>query len=101
MDEWNVRHYRHAPSQRVVDLALTRGVGQVVVAANDVSHAHVVVIDNHSKHVSRRAVGAQEHEVVEVLILPYDASLHLILDDGLAGRRRFEPDYRLHSAGSL
>ena len=61
-------------------------VGQVVVAADDVGDAHVVVVDDDREHVGRRAVGAQEDEVVEVLVLEDDAALHLVLDHGLAGR---------------
>ena len=45
---------------RLVDLRLARGVGQVVVAADDVGHAHVVVVDHDGEHVGRRAVGAQQ-----------------------------------------
>jgi hypothetical protein len=37
---------RHVPAQRLVDLRLARGVGQVVVAADDVGDAHVVVVDH-------------------------------------------------------
>ncbi len=56
----------------------------MVVAADDVGDAHVVVVDHDREHVGRRAVGAQQDEVVEVLVLPDDAALHLIVDHGLA-----------------
>ena len=69
VDQRDVRHARHAPAERLVDLRLARGVGQMVVAADDVGHAHVVVVDDDGEHVGRRAVGAQQHEVVEVLVL--------------------------------
>ena len=58
----------------------------MIVAADDVGDGHVVVVDHDREHVGRRAVGAQQHEVVEVLVLPDDAALDLILDHGLAGR---------------
>ncbi len=95
MDQRDVRHDRHAPAERVVDLGLPRGIGEVIVAADDVGDAHVVVVDDHGEHVGRRAVGAQQHEIVEVLVLPDHAALHLVLDRGLAGERRLEPDDRL------
>ena len=63
--------------------------------------AHIVVIDHDREHVSRRAVRTQQHEIVEVFILPYDPPLHLILDHGLARQRCFEPDHRLNSRGGL
>jgi hypothetical protein len=38
---------------------LAEGVVQMVVTANDVCHAHVVIVDDDRQHVGRRAVGAQ------------------------------------------
>jgi len=56
MNERYVRHHRDAPAEGVVDLGLARGVGEVIVTADDVGNAHIVVIDHDGKHVSRRAV---------------------------------------------
>ena len=78
--------------KRVVDLLLARGVDQVIVAPDHMGDAHVVVVDHHGQHVGRVAVAPQQHEVVEVLVLPDHAALNLILDHGLAGLRRLEPD---------
>ena len=97
MDERDVRHHRNAPAQRIIDLRLSRGVGEVIVAADDVGYAHVVVVHDDSEHVSRRTVRTQQHEVVEVFVLPDDPPLHLILDHGFAGQWRLEPDHRRHS----
>ena len=99
MNERDVRHDRRAPAERVVDLGLARGVSEVIVTADDMGDAHIVVIDHNREHVSRRAVRTQQHEIVEVFILPYDPPLHLILDHGLARQRCFEPDHRLNSRG--
>jgi hypothetical protein len=95
MDQRDVRHHRHGPAERLIDLGLARAIGEVIVAADDVGHAHVVVVDHHRQHVGRRAVGAQQHQVVEVLVLPGDAALHLVVDRGLAGERGLEADHRL------
>ena len=54
--------------------------------------AHVVIVDHDGQHVGRIAVAAQQHEVVEVLVLPDHAALDLILDHGFAGLRRLEAD---------
>ena len=83
-----MRQDRHVPAHRLVDQRLAGGVGQVVVAADDVRHAHVVVVDHDREHVGRRAVRAQQDQVVERLVLPGDAALHRVLDDGLAVARR-------------
>jgi hypothetical protein len=92
------RAARHAEIAREL---LARGVDQVIVAANDVGHAHVVVVDHHGEHVGRVTVGAQQHEVVEILVLPCDAALDLIVDHGFAGLRRLEADHRLDAGRRL
>ena len=97
MDERDVRHHRNAPAQRIVDLRLSRGVGEVIVAADDMGYAHVVVVHHDGEHVSRRAVRTQQHEVIEVFVLPDDPPLHLIFDHGFASQRRLEPDHRRNS----
>ena len=84
VDQRDMGHLGTSQPQRLVDLRLAGGIGEVVVAADDVGDAHVVVVDHDRQHVGRRAVGAQQDEVVEILVLPDDAALHLVLDDGLA-----------------
>ena len=86
-----------AQSMRVVDLLLAGGIDQMIVAPDDVGDAHVVVVDHDRQHVGRVAVAAQQHEIVEVLVLPDHAALDLVLDHGLAGLRRLEADGRLHA----
>ena len=56
-----------------------------------------MVVDDDGEHVGRGAVGAQQHEIVEILVLPDHAALDLILDHGFAGQLRLEPDGRLHA----
>ncbi len=86
---------------RLVDLHLAGGVGEVVVAADDMGDAHVVVVDHDGEHVGRRCRRAQQDEVVEILVLPDDAALHTVLDDRLALERRLEPDDGLDAGRSL
>ena len=73
----------------------------MVVAADDMGDAHVVVVDHDRQHVGRVAVAAQQDEIVEVLVLPDHAALDLVLDHGLAGLRRLEPDRRLDAGRRL
>ena len=98
MDQRNVGHVRKLPPQRVIDLLLARGVDQVIVAANDVGDAHVVIVDHDGEHVGRIAVAPQQDEIVEVLVLPHHAALDFVLDHGFAGLRRAQSD-RGHRAG--
>ena len=69
----------------------------MVVAADDMGDAHVVIVDHHREIVGRRAVAAQDDEIVEVLVGEHDAALHAVLDHRLALARRLEADRGLNS----
>src|SRR5690242_1584393 len=90
-----MRHHRHRPAKRIVDLLLPRGIGEMIVAADYVGDRHIMIVDHDREHISRGAVGAQKHEIVETFALPDHPALNLILDHGLTGERRLEPDRRL------
>ncbi len=92
MDQGDVGEGGHVPAQGLVDQRLSRGVVEVVVAADDVGDAHVVVVGDHGEIVGRRAVGAQQHQVVEVAVLEHHPPLHQIVDHRLAVQRPRETD---------
>ena len=69
----------------------------MVVAADHMGHAHVMVVHHHGKHVGRRAVGAQQHHVVEFGIGDPHLALHQVADDRLAVLRRLEADCEGHA----
>src|SRR3546814_20258744 len=71
-----------------IELRLPGGIGQVVVATDDVRDAHVVIVDHDRQVVSRRAVRAQDDQVVELLVLEGHVALHMVLDNRAAGLRR-------------
>ncbi len=84
VDERDVGHDRQRPAERVVEDLLAGAIGQVVVAADDVGDAHVVVVDDDGEHVGGRAVRAQDDEIVEVAVGEGDSALDLVLDRRLA-----------------
>ena len=94
VDQRHMRELRHLPVERAVDLRLAERIVQVVVAADHVRHAHVVVIDDNRQIVGRRAVGAQQDQVVEFGVRDRDLALHEIADRRRAVLRRSEPDHR-------
>ena len=71
----------------------------MVVAAHDMRNVHVVVVNDDGQHVGGRAVRAQQHGVVEVLIGKHDAALHAVLDNRLAVLRRLQADDGLEASG--
>ena len=101
VDQRNVGIDRLRPAHRADDLELAEGVVEMIVAADDMGHAHVVIVDDDGQHVGRRAVGAQQDHVVELGVLDRDLALHRVLDDRLPGLRRLEAHDRLHVGGGL
>ena len=73
----------------------------MIVAADDVGDAHVVIVDHDGEHVGRVAVGAQQHEIVELLVGEDDLALHLVVDDRLALLPGAQPDDRGDAGGRL
>ena len=94
VDQRDMRHDGHVPAQRLIDLHLPRGVGQMVVAANDMGDAHVVIVDDDGEHIGRVAVRAQKDEIVELLVGEGDLALHLVVDDRLAVLLGAQADHR-------
>ena len=65
---------------RAVDGQLAEGVVEVIVAADHMGDAHVVVVHHHRQHVGRRAICAQQDVVVDLFVSDRHAALNLILD---------------------
>ena len=101
VDQRDVGELRQFPAVGLVDLDLAEGVGQVIVAADDVGDAHVVVIDDHGVQVGRRAVAAQDDHIVELGIGDAHVALDEIGHDGLAFLRGAQADHRLDVGRSL
>ena len=56
MDQRDMREFGHGETGCDVKLRLPRGIGEVVVATDDMGHAHVVIVHHDRKIVGRRAV---------------------------------------------
>ena len=91
VDHGHVREHGERGAHRPVQRDLLRRVRDVVVAAQHVADAHVHVVHYHGKVVDRRAVGAQDHEVLDVFALERDGAVHRVVPGDLA-RRQAEAD---------
>ena len=96
VDQRYVGEGRPLPAERGVDLALAKGIGQMIVAANDVRDVHVVIVHDDRQRVGRRSVGTQQDHVVELVVGDGHGSLDRVLDRRLPFERRPETDDRLH-----
>ena len=78
----DMRVCRHRALQRLEDLDLLRRVGNVVFAADHVRDARLGIVEGGSEVVRRATVGAQEHEILELLVREFDPPLDRVLPDG-------------------
>ena len=103
MDQWNMRPDRHVPAHRLIDHHLPGGIVQVIVAADNVGYAHVVIVHHNSQHIDRRAVGAQQDHIVELVIANCHIALNLIADHGGAFQWCLDADHirRVGMAGRI
>ncbi len=84
-------------ASKICDLA--EGVGEVVVAADDVGYFHVVVVDDYGVQVGGGAVAAQDYHVVEFAVGDADFALDQVGDDGFALLGGAEADYGGYAGG--
>ena len=85
---------------RAQDNQLAKGVVKVVVATDNMGNAHIVIIDHHREHIGRRAIRAQQHEIIELGIGHGDLALHQIGDGSLALARGLDPHHEGEICGS-
>ena len=94
VDQRDMAEFGHLPVERAVDLGLAKGVVEVVVAADHVGDRHVVIVDHDRQIIGRRAVGAQEDQIVEFGVRHRDLALHEVPDRCFSFLRCFEADHR-------
>ncbi len=73
----------------------------MVVAADDVGDAHVMVVHHHRQHIGGGAIRAQQHQIVQILVGEGNRPLHLILDHRHALLRSPQTHDRLAVRGAL
>ena len=79
----------HGANQR----QLAEGVVQVIIAADHVGHAHVVIVHHHGQHIGGRTVRPQQHEIIQLGIVHRHRALHLIVNGDTAFTRRLQTDH--------
>ena len=89
-DQGQVGPDRNLPAEGLVEQGLAAGVGEVLFAADHVGDAHVVVIDRDGEIVDHRAVGAQEDEILQILVGKTHRVADTVFDHRVAVHRRLE-----------
>src|SRR3546814_4281172 len=62
----------------------------MVIAPDNMRNAHIVIVHHDGKHIGRRSIGAEQHEIVYFRILDSDRALHLVGDGSLPIQRCFQ-----------
>ena len=101
MDQGDMGEGGQGPTEDPEQLGLAEGVGQVVVAADDMGHPHVVVVDDHRQHIGRRAVGAQQDHVVQLVVGHRHRALDQVFDHGFTVGGHLQADGRLGALGGF
>ena len=83
-DHGDVGERRHGRAEGLIDHDLTRGVGQVVVAADDMGDLHHGVVDDGREVIRGRAIGAEDDKVVELLGVEGHLAVDGVVDNDVA-----------------
>src|SRR5271154_5630070 len=62
VDQRDMSEFRDRPVERAVDLYLAESVTEMLVAADDMGDAHVMVVDDDREIIGWRAIRAQDDE---------------------------------------
>ena len=83
-DHRDVGERGHRRAEGLVDHNLARGIGKVIVAADDVGDLHHGVVDDGREVVRGRAVGTEDDKVVELLGIEGHLAVDGVVDDDVA-----------------
>ena len=65
---------------RKIKVKLAKCVVEMIVTADDMGYAAVVIVNNNGEHVCRRSVRSKNNEIVELFVCDGDATLNMVLD---------------------
>ena len=83
---------RNIPSQSFVQHNLAERIGQMVVTADNMVDAHIVVVNNNRKHIRRRTVRTNQNHIVQLVVRNANFALNQIVKNGFAFARSFDSD---------
>ena len=77
------------------DVELARGIVDVIIPSNNVRDRHLHIVYHHRKVVGRHAIGARDHQIVQLLVVEHQLAGDEILDHDLPIGRILEPHHRV------
>jgi hypothetical protein len=91
-DEREVRKGRRRPAERLVQQHLSRGIGDVILAADHVRDLHQRIVDHDGKVVGRYAIGPQQHGIADDLRMKSHFAADDVVEHHVAIRRHTKSD---------
>src|SRR3546814_12906066 len=101
MEQRHMGVYRLRPTHCANERELAAGVVEMVIAPDNMRNAHIVIVHHNGKHIDRRSIGAEQHELVYFSILDSDSALHLVGDGSIPIKRRFQANDKRRAIDSL
>ena len=86
-NQGNMTEGRLFEAQCIINEALTRSVGQMLLSADYMSNVHKRIVDNYSIVIGRDAIGFNDNEITDIIgIKNYIATNHVANENLLVGR---------------
>ena len=99
VDERGVGEGWDVPFHRIKNDFLAESVVKVVIAADNVGDAHIVIVYDDGEHVGWGVVAAQDDEIVELVVFDGDCALDFVVDCGFAAHGGFDADDGIYALG--
>src|SRR5262245_38529406 len=80
----------HRISERLKDRHLSRRIGEVIISTYDMRYVHERIVHDDRKVIGGIAVGPQNDQIVQYIVLEHDLPLDEIIHHGLAFLGGFE-----------
>ena len=71
---------RSLPTHALIHHQLTECIVQMIIAADHMGYAHIMIVNNDSQHIGRAAIAAQNHHVIQNLVLNCHRALNSIIN---------------------
>src|SRR5215216_3681102 len=71
----------------------------MIHSANNMRHAHVVIVNDDRQIIGWRAVGTQYDQIIQILVVEAHATLHAVFYICFSFRWSLEPDNWFHAGG--
>src|SRR4051812_28168749 len=84
-------------AKRIEDVDLARRIVDVIIAADDMRHIHVPIIDHHAEIVRRHAITAHDDDIIKFLVADRDCALDQIVPGDITMVGIAKTDNRLYA----